>query len=362
MSLLVQDYLRTKGLQALVDEHSILAKRHSQYPNLVLLKYNQIATVMTPMTRECRGLILDEANDWAAINYTYKRFSNIGETWGDADTIDLSTTKVLDKLDGSLMQAFYYDGAWNFATSGTADASGNVGDHGLTFKDLFWKVFNELGYKLPERTDCCYSFELISPLNCLVVKYNTSRLVLHGVRNLTTLQELAPEPIAQAQGWECVKSWPLAQSVEELVEWVNKQDPFAVEGVVLCDAQFRRLKVKSLEHVLFSHLRDNLTSSRRNVLELVRKNETGDVLARLQQVPELKTIYDEVQAKYDALVDAIQTTYTLIEHGQSQKEYAALAVPYRCSSVLFQLRSKRAASVRDALLGVQLKTLEEWLG
>jgi hypothetical protein len=362
MALLVQDYLRTKGLQALVYEHSILAKRHSQYPNLVLLKYNQIETKMTPMTRECRGLILDEANDWAAVNYSYKRFANLGEGWGDADTIDWSSIRVMDKLDGSLGQLYYYDNAWHFATSGTADASGNVSDHGITFQDLFWRVFNELGYKLPERTDCCYAFELLSPLNALVVKYNVNRLVLHGVRCLSDFAELAPEPIAQAQGWECVKSWPLAQSVEELVEWVNKQDPFAVEGVVLCDAQFRRLKVKSLEHVLFSHLRDNLTSSRRNVLELVRKNETGDVLARLQQVPELKTIYDEVQAKYDALVDAIQTTYTLIEHGQTQKEYASMAVPYRYSSVLFQLRSKRAASVREALLGVQLKTLEEWLG
>ena len=70
MELHVQKYLRTPGktLETLEAEYSIKAKRHGKYPNLVLLKYNQIDSPFSePLVRECRGLILDESNDWSVV-------------------------------------------------------------------------------------------------------------------------------------------------------------------------------------------------------------------------------------------------------------------------------------------------------
>lgn len=53
------------------------------------------------MQRECRGLVLDEAKDWAVVAMPYTRFFNYGERW--ASCIDWATAKVFEKMDGSLM-------------------------------------------------------------------------------------------------------------------------------------------------------------------------------------------------------------------------------------------------------------------
>ena len=356
-TLLTQDYLRTKGLAALEAEHHINVKRHSKYPNLVLLKYNQILTTMTPMTRECRGLILDEANNWECVCYTYSRFCNWGEVWGD--TIDYSTSKCLEKVDGSLIQLYYYDNKWNCSTSGMPDAQGQVGDFDISFNDLFWNTWKTLGYRLPERTDICLAFELMSPFNQLVVRQNKSRIVLHGVRCLSDFAELAPEPIAAQYGWECVKSWPLT-TIEEVVKVANELDPLQAEGFVVVDSQFHRIKVKSVKHVLLSHIRDNLTSSQRNMIELIRQNETGDMLAHIQQIEELKSIHDKIKNQFEALISYIEMAYEQIKDQPTQKDFALLAVKSCYSGALFAMR--KGTSLRQYLAGINIKTLEDWLG
>lgn len=58
------------------------------------------------MQRECRGLVLDEAKDWAVVAMPYTRFFNYGERW--ASSIDWATAKVFEKMDGSLMTMVRY--------------------------------------------------------------------------------------------------------------------------------------------------------------------------------------------------------------------------------------------------------------
>ncbi len=76
--MLVQDFLRGGGTLAQLTEcYSISAKRHTTYPNLVLLKYSMIDSPMhEPIVRECRGVILDEADGWRAISRGFDKFSN----------------------------------------------------------------------------------------------------------------------------------------------------------------------------------------------------------------------------------------------------------------------------------------------
>ena len=334
-------------------EYHINVKRHSKYPNLVLLKYNMLSTPMNSTTRECRGIILDEANDWQVVNYTYKRFVNLGETWGD--TVDFSTAKVYDKVDGSLAQLYYYDGNWNMATSGMPDALGQVDDHGFSFADLFWRVWGDLHYQLPANTNLCFALELCSRFNQLVVHQATERIVLHGVRDLITLDELEPEPIAAQYGWECVKSFPFA-TIEDVVAASKQLKYQEAEGYVVRDASFNRVKIKSPEHVLHSHLRDSLSSSQRNIIEFIRKGESSELLAYM---PALKTEHDALKAKYEALITTIEATYQGIQNIQNQKDYAAEALKHHYSSALFAAR--KGIMAREFLLGLAVKSLEEWL-
>lgn len=354
--LLVQKYIQEKGLQSLVDEFAINIKRHKDYPNLVLLKYDQISTPVNNLTRECRGLILDENDSWKIINYSYFRFPNVGQDWGDKE-LDWSTTKIFEKVDGSLLQVFYYDNKWNCATSGMPDAQGMVDDHGFSFADLFWKTWNELGYQLPKDINCCYAFEMMTNYNQLVVKNTKNRIVLHGARNLSSLKELSPEPIAQQNGWEVVQSFKF-NSIKDVIDAASKLPAFEAEGFVVCDFQFNRQKVKSPQHVWYSYLRSSLSSSKRNIIEFIRKGESAELLAYL---PALKVEHDELKLKYDLLAINIENTYNEIKDIVAQKDFATKAIKYKYSAALFQLRSKKVNNIKEFLLNMQVKTLEEWL-
>ena len=63
--MLTQDFLRSGGtLKDLEARFAIKANRSSVHPSLVLLKYNQIDSPMGErLVQECRGLILDEADN-----------------------------------------------------------------------------------------------------------------------------------------------------------------------------------------------------------------------------------------------------------------------------------------------------------
>lgn len=51
----------------------------------------------------------------------------------------------------------------------------------------------------------CFIFEIISPKHVIIVRYTTNDLVLHGARDLKSLREVQPEPIAQKYNWRVVQ-------------------------------------------------------------------------------------------------------------------------------------------------------------
>ena len=131
-------YIQAHGLEALAKNLLVTARRHPKYPNLVMLKYNQVLSPMEdPVVQECRGLILDEAEGWRVVSRPYDKFFNYGEPL--AAVIDWATARVYEKLDGSLMTLYFYDGAWQVASSGMPDGGGTLHDGTGTFRELFWK-------------------------------------------------------------------------------------------------------------------------------------------------------------------------------------------------------------------------------
>src|SRR5689334_17708074 len=100
MSLL-QEFLRNGGtLDDLKVKYAIDATRHKRYPNLVLLKYDQLNSPFAePIAREARGIILDEADDWRVVCMRFRKFANYGE--GYAAPVNFKTAKATIKEDGS---------------------------------------------------------------------------------------------------------------------------------------------------------------------------------------------------------------------------------------------------------------------
>ncbi|MEL6938228.1 MAG: RNA ligase, partial [Cyanobacteria bacterium J06598_1] len=136
-ALALQTYLRTEGVEILQTAFGIKTRRHSSLENLVCFKYSQYESPMEELVvQQCRGIILDEANDWAVVSYPYDKFFNYTEP--NAAPIDWSSATVQDKLDGSLMTLYFYKGEWQVQSSGTPDASGEVSLCKFSFAELFW--------------------------------------------------------------------------------------------------------------------------------------------------------------------------------------------------------------------------------
>lgn len=348
------EYLKEHGLEKLCEEYAIKAKRHSEYDNLVLLKYSQLDSPMgVKVVQQCRGIILDEANGWKVVSYPYDKFFNSGE--GHAADIDWNNARVYEKLDGSLMTLYHYDGAWRVASSGLPDAGGNVLNTEDTFKTLFWKVWNRLNYKLPRDTGVCYMFEMMTPYNRVVVRHPESRIVLHGARRTSDFRELNPVIVAHQEGWECVKIHPLG-TWDDIMSAVRELDPMQSEGFVVADTDYNRVKVKSPQYVAIAHLKD--TFSTRRLLEIVRTNEGSEFLSHY---PEYETLYWEIRVKYERLLGEMQGYFDAIKDIDDRKSFALLATKKEYSGGLFGVQFGKVNSFKEYLADMNIRQLEGWL-
>jgi hypothetical protein len=348
-------FLRAHGLAELEHRFAVRGVRHRAYPNLVLLKYSQIDSPMAePVVQECRGLILDEADDWRPVSFPYRKFFNYAEPL--AAPIDWATARVYEKLDGSLMTLFSYAGQWHVASRNVPDGSGSAGAAAFTMADLFWQTWRDLGYALPPvDVDRCYMLELLTPLNRIVVQHTASRIVLHGVRRMSDLAELPPESAADL-GWEVVRTYPLA-TLEQILSAAEAIDPFRAEGYVVCDAAFHRVKVKAPAYVAMAHLKDSL--SPRRMLDVIRAGESDEFLSYF---PELRPMYDVVKGKVDRLCDEVDADYARLASVAEPREFAAAALKTRWSSALFARRSGKCDSARAFAATCTRQAIERALG
>ena len=337
---------------------SLVVRRHSRFPNLVLLKYDQLESDMDdPMVCQCRGVILDEADRWRIISRPFDKFWNVHE--GRAAAIDWGTARVQEKLDGSLMQLYWYQGQWHVGTSGTPDATGDVGGFGFTFEQLFWRVWREQGCTLPSvhQQHLTFLFELCTPYNRVVVQHPGNSLRLIGVRDRESGNEYAMLPEAAAgRMWRPVQEFPLT-TIESVLSTFDTMKPLEQEGYVVVDTQFRRVKVKHPGYVALHHMRDSF--SPRAFVEVVRKDEVEEVIAAF---PEFGPLLLDIKQRYEALWSEIASTYdSLMVQNLSQKEFALRAVTHPWSGILFSIRKGEYPTVIKALQEVRVDTLCDWL-
>ncbi len=349
------DFLRENSVEELQNRYSIQVKQHSKYPNLHLFKYNQIESDMSePIVQLCRGVILDKDQFWLPVCFPYTKFFNAGEE--KAADIDWKSARFYEKLDGSLCQLYYYDGKWNVATSGLPDAAGKVNAGFLTFEELFWKVWAELKYELPKITDYCYLFELMTPLNRVVVNHVENRIVLHGVRSLMTFKEHNPERFAADNKWECVKTYSF-QNVDEILNSLAGIDPLKQEGYIVRDANFNRVKMKAPQYVALHHAIDGMTT--RKLIEIVQLGELSEAITYF---PALVEVHNDVAKRFSDLCNSAQEEYEKHKHIENKKEFALKVKDHRLSGALFAIHNKKFNTFQGYFSKITVEKLEELLG
>lgn len=341
-------------LSDLKGRYGIEARRHRDYPNLVQLKYNQIDAPMdNPIVQESRGIILDENNQWRVISWPFRKFFNYGE--GHAASIDWTTARVQEKLDGSMMSIYFWDGRWHVASSGLPDASGEVQGTDLTFEELFWRTWSKQDFKMPgiHAIGTTYIFELTSPYNRIVVTQPSARLSLIGTRSIWSGAEA---PIRYTVTYNPVREFPLT-SIEEAIQTFEGMDPLTQEGYVIVDGNFNRIKVKHPGYVALHHMKSSFSVKR--VVEVIRTGECSEVL---NAFPEWSHPFEQVTAAYDALVIQLEQDFEAIKDITPRKDFALLAQKSIWPAAHFTLLDKKEDSVKKVLQKIPVEKLVNLLG
>lgn len=358
IELEIQKFLRDGGTcEELRRWYAIGMRRHGAYPNLTLLKYNQIESPFHErIVQECRGIVLDESRNWEVVSRGFDKFFNHGE--GHASQIDWPTATVQEKVDGSLCVLYHYDNDWHVATTGTPDACGDVSGFGVSFKEYFWKTAIDMGMMLPNRNweNACFMLELTGPINRIVVRHEKPSLTVLGVRERSSGREHDATLAARILGIQPVRSFPL-RSVDDVAASFASMSPLAQEGYVVVDSAFRRIKVKHPGYVALHHAKDGL--SQKAIVEIVRSGESSEVLTAF---PEFAPMVDETRTRFNDLVNAIESDFARLRIIQEQKAFAAEALKTRCSGALFALRANKTSSARQWLRDARIDMVMTLLG
>jgi len=362
---------------------NLQVRQHPEFPGLHLFKYDQIASPMgDPICQVARGMILDADNDWEVVSWPFRKFWNYGEPL--AAPIDWESAVVQEKLDGSLMSLYHYQGEWHVASSGTPDGGGDVNGMNITFADLFWKVFAAQGMSVTdldivdvdERTGSSrdwsrftFMFELMTPYNQIVVRHKGSGLKLIGCRDRIRGTEVS---IYGLPFWSKVKAFPLG-SMDAIQEVLKDIDPFQQEGFVVVDKHWNRIKVKSEDYVRLHHLRGNGTPTPKRVLQTILLGETEEILGYW---PDWRPLFDSVDQRLTEMKERLESWYEnaherphilelfagrSLAPAEAQKEFAAVACKSPCPSILFLLRAGKIKSIQEGLRELSVDKLADLL-
>jgi hypothetical protein len=327
--------------------------------DFTILKYSQIDSDLTnAIVRECRGLIIDR--EYNAVCVPFFKFFNYGEPC--ADEIDWATALVEEKIDGSLIKVWNYKGKWIISTNGTifAEKTGVTALHGGktkegfgSFAGLFTAAASSAGLCMenlnPQYT---YMFELCSPYNRVVVPHNEIKIYHIGTRDCATLRELDIDiGVVKPKTYRC-------DSIDGLVEMASKLK-YCEEGYVVRDSAYRRVKIKSPSYVAFHHLVSNLSD--RRLLDLLRKNEVGELLAYF---PEYQGFVDNLTGKISAIekdISNIQKERFDSVHFETKKDYAAVALQTKYSAFFFNYYNKKVSTPGEWIWGLANNKILELL-
>lgn len=311
----VQKYLKKYGIDKTVKDFSLIYKEKD---NLFLLKYNQLeADWSNIINHECRGIILEKIT-YNVVCLSYFKFFNLGE--GYCALIDWESVEYFEKLDGSLMTVWYYKGEWRLSTSGTIDATSTANGGAYTFAELFWNTVTEM-YGSKETflskldTNNNYMFELMTPWNIVVTQHAVSKVVLHGVRDMTSWKELS------IKDFDLVKAKTFSFKDVDEMRATYAGMTFQDEGFIGMDKNFNRFKDKNPTYVAAHHISTGLSPY--HILNVVKNNELSEFLTYFPaRKDEIDTLQDEYNVLIEMLTIVYETNLKALVGNVTDKEYA----------------------------------------
>lgn len=319
-------------------------KECTWHKNWYMFVYNLFESDLTnPVVRACRGIALEIVNNKVIrpIAVPYFKFFGYGDPSGKdlEDAFDWNSSFTSLKIDGILIKAAKVDGKMYFFINGSFDlncpieprlnpegyAPSSYGEI-LAFalqkeaKDIlinFNKTTGEFfvvgGWtdNIPEGTTLM--FELTSPSNIIICKYNETKLWWHGCRKSdgkeVDVRTLPPLPYERPT----ILS---PNNIEDIKTMLADFDGNVAEGVVICDKNFNRLKIKCDSYLKIKFSKQAETNNR-ILFKAVMDDEYDDLLCAVPtlQAP-IENIKQEIKFVYDYFNNTVLGTYKKINPAQ----------------------------------------------
>ena len=374
MEPLVKEYLLRHSFRELEEEHGVCARPNATFDKFAL-NYDQILSKPgDPVTEQCRGMVIrprDDSKFWRSASMApvkgrgvqpqldcYRdevvgevdvlawpmcRFYNFGDNAvHDVDWND-TNLRVYEKVDGTCIICYWdpIHKKWHAGTRSVPEADlpiygGHMEIGDMTFSQLFLKALiatrEELSGKPVDwqvdgpdnvihlNKEMTYVFELVSRYNQIVVDYPDPRVYLIAARHLSTGAEVPIETL-RIEHVRRPRTWPLRDAVA-VGAFVNTANPSELEGAVICDSKFRRMKIKSMAYVLAHRSKDSVGASPRNALEAIILEKIDDVIPLIpKDLGDKMLKMQDAYAQYCKSVDANVAAFRL-EAGGNRKRYA----------------------------------------
>ena len=335
----------------------ITGREHPDY-ELVVWNYTaatQYGRLWDEVTRSTRGLVTDMRGRTVA--QCLPKFFNLPEPESDGSSID-DFTHAQEKLDGSLIHVFNYEGNWIASSRGSFESDQAKWAQELVVSQIDWFNAGHL--------DFTYVCELIVPENRIVVDYEQER----------SLRLIAMFTLAETIGWfevPVVKDfmawpWDIVTSIglDDLDQYLDQS---GIEGVVLVNFtgdKVIRAKIKTDEYVEHHRIVTGLTT--KSVMEHYMEHDSVDLL--------LEVAPDEWYHKIGQLAWAFETSANFIEaqvraqfrnvreslsHDYDRKEFAVKVKAQRNAKYLFRLldgKPIRKMTQREVLDNYELYKLD----
>ena len=278
--------------------YSLIIKHDGDY---VLFKYHQYASDMSlQICQEARGIIFHKPT-MTPVCVPFFKFFNYGEP--NAAEIDWSPgVTTTEKIDGSLMKLWYHNGCWHLSTNGLIDAyKAPVKDHDITFGECFEQSLAASMSELTAAMDTgfTYMFELVHPDVEQVIHYeDASKVYFLAQRDMQTYEEIKPS--APLPGTVRPKEYNIVNM--NFVFSVLKSMDDQHEGMVVCDKNFNRVKVKTQVYLMKAYAYNNGVITDRRIISMFRADVLDDFLRyipeksdRIQEIMRLLNNYAQRQ-------------------------------------------------------------------
>ena len=300
------------------------------HPTLPLTIWNYSQTTQyegkwDEVTLQCRGLVTDDKGNIVA--RPFKKFFNMEE----GKHTSTSEFDVYEKMDGSLIIVFWYDGGWVVASRGSF-----ISEQALGASKIF---FDELDHNFS--IGITYLFEFTAPWNRIVVDYGEKpNLTLLGAIRTDDGDEASWDVlkgIADGANCDVVKKYDGISDYSTLKGMIGNN----AEGFVIRFSNGDRMKIKGEEYLRLHKIMTEVST--KSVWEILSNGDNMEGL--LKDVPDefykkIKEYENELVTQFKKIKNKYERYFSLMST-DDRKEFAFSAKEMEFPSILFAMLDGR---------------------